>query len=114
MSVHEIRHPLIRHKLGLMRSADLSTRSFRQLASEVGCLLTYEATKDLELEPYQVDGWCGPVTAERIKGKKITVVPILRAGIGIRRFAPVRRTGRRQAKTGGYLQCLHTSSLSGY
>lgn len=83
MSVHEIRHPLIRHKLGLMRSADLSTRSFRQLASEVGCLLTYEATKDLELEPYQVDGWCGPVTAERIKGKKITVVPILRAGIGM-------------------------------
>ena len=83
MSVHEIRHPLIRHKLGLMRAANLSTRSFRQLASEVGCLLTYEATKDLELESYEVDGWCGPVTAERIKGKKITVVPILRAGIGM-------------------------------
>nr|WP_067296269.1 uracil phosphoribosyltransferase [Marinobacterium profundum] len=83
MSVHEIRHPLVRHKLGLMRAADLSTRSFRQLASEVGCLLTYEATKDLELETYQVEGWCGPMTAERIKGKKITVVPILRAGIGM-------------------------------
>ncbi|MCP8687019.1 uracil phosphoribosyltransferase [Marinobacterium sedimentorum] len=83
MSVHEIRHPLVRHKLGLMRAAGLSTRSFRQLASEVGCLLTYEATKDLELETYQVDGWCGPMTAERIKGKKITVVPILRAGIGM-------------------------------
>ncbi|ANG64024.1 uracil phosphoribosyltransferase [Marinobacterium aestuarii] len=83
MSVHEIRHPLVRHKLGLMRAAGLSTRSFRQLASEVGCLLTYEATKDLELETYQVDGWCGAMTAERIKGKKITVVPILRAGIGM-------------------------------
>jgi uracil phosphoribosyltransferase len=83
MSVHEIRHPLVRHKLGLMRAAGLSTRSFRQLASEVGCLLTYEATKDLELETYQVEGWCGPMTAERIKGKKITVVPILRAGIGM-------------------------------
>ncbi len=83
MSVHEIRHPLVRHKLGLMRSRDLSTRSFRQLASEVACLLTYEGTKDLELETYEVKGWCGPIQAERIKGKKITVVPILRAGLGM-------------------------------
>ncbi|GGO82275.1 uracil phosphoribosyltransferase [Marinobacterium nitratireducens] len=83
MSVHEIRHPLVRHKLGLMRSRDLSTRSFRQLASEVACLLTYEGTKDLELETYEVEGWCGPIQAERIKGKKITVVPILRAGLGM-------------------------------
>lgn len=83
MSVHEIKHPLVRHKIGLMRKRDMSTRSFRQLAAEVGCLLTYEATKDLELEDYQLDGWCGEVTAERIKGKKITVVPILRAGLGM-------------------------------
>lgn len=83
MSVNEIRHPLVRHKLGLMRSVDRSTRGFRQLAAEVGCLLTYEATKDLELESYEVEGWCGPIQAERIKGKKFTVVPILRAGIGM-------------------------------
>jgi len=83
MSVHEIKHPLVRHKIGLMRKRDMSTRSFRQLAAEVGCLLTYEATKDLEVEEYQLDGWCGEVTAERIKGKKITVVPILRAGLGM-------------------------------
>lgn len=83
MSVHEIKHPLVRHKIGLMRKRDMSTRSFRQLAAEVGCLLTYEATKDLEVEDYQLDGWCGEVTAERIKGKKITVVPILRAGLGM-------------------------------
>lgn len=83
MSVHEIRHPLVRHKLGLMRQKDISTRSFRQLAAEVGNLLTYEATKDLELEDYTVDGWCGDIQAERIKGKKITVVPILRAGLGM-------------------------------
>lgn len=83
MSIHEIKHPLVRHKIGLMRKRDMSTRSFRQLAAEVGCLLTYEATKDLELEEYQLDGWCGEVTAERIKGKKITVVPILRAGLGM-------------------------------
>ena len=83
MSIHEIKHPLVQHKLGLMRASNKSTRSFRQLAAEVGCLLTYEATKDLELEPYTVKGWCGDIQAERIKGKKITVVPILRAGLGM-------------------------------
>ena len=83
MSLHEIKHPLVQHKLGLMRSVDKSTRGFRQLAAEVGCLLTYEATKDLELEPYEIEGWNGPVTVQRIKGKKITVVPILRAGLGM-------------------------------
>lgn len=83
MSLHEIKHPLVQHKLGLMRSVDKSTRGFRQLAAEVGCLLTYEATKDLELEPYDIEGWNGTVTVQRIKGKKITVVPILRAGLGM-------------------------------
>lgn len=83
MSVHEIRHPLVRHKIGLMRNQSMSTRGFRLLASEVGNLLTYEATRDLELENYEQDGWCGPVTCERIRGKKITVVPILRAGLGM-------------------------------
>ena len=83
MSVQEIKHPLVRHKLSLMREGDKSTRSFRQLAAEVGALLTYEATKDLELEEYDLEGWCGPIKGERIKGKKFTVVPILRAGIGM-------------------------------
>ncbi len=83
MPVHEIRHPLIRHKLGLMRRAEISTKNFRELAQEVGALLTYEATKDLPLEQYEIPGWAGPVTVEKISGKKITVVPILRAGIGM-------------------------------
>ncbi len=83
MSVHEIRHPLVQHKLGLLRQQSLSTRSFRQLTAEVGSLLTYEATSDLALEDYQVDTWMGPAAAQRIKGKKVTVVPILRAGIGM-------------------------------
>lgn len=83
MPVHEIRHPLIRHKLGLMRRADISTKNFRELAQELGALLTYEATQDLPLEDAQIDGWCGTVKVERIAGKKITVVPILRAGIGM-------------------------------
>ena len=83
MSAHEIRHPLIRHKLGLMRRADISTKNFRELAQELGTLLTYEATKDLPLETHAIDGWSGVVEVEKIAGKKITVVPILRAGIGM-------------------------------
>lgn len=83
MPVHEIRHPLIRHKLGLMRRAEISTKNFRELAQELGALLTYEATQDLPLEDETIEGWCGAVKVERIAGKKITVVPILRAGIGM-------------------------------
>ena len=83
MSVHVVEHPLIQHKLGIMREKDLSTKDFRDLASEVARLLTYEATKDLVTEPRSVEGWAGEVTVQRIKGKKITVVPILRAGLGM-------------------------------
>jgi uracil phosphoribosyltransferase len=83
VSVHEVQHPLIQHKLGLMRKSDLSTKQFRELASEVARLLTYEATKDLETETITVNGWAGPVSVRQIKGKKITVVPILRAGLGM-------------------------------
>lgn len=83
MSVFEIKHPLVQHKISLMRGKHMSTRSFRQLAAEVGSLLTYEATKDLKLEDYQMDGWDGKLTGQRIVGKKATVVPILRAGIGM-------------------------------
>ncbi|MFO7746600.1 MAG: uracil phosphoribosyltransferase [Orrella sp.] len=83
MAIHEIDHPLIRHKLGLMRRADLSTKSFRELTREIAQLLMYEASRDLALEPATEEGWCGSVQVERIAGKKITVVPILRAGIGM-------------------------------
>ncbi|AIL32255.1 uracil phosphoribosyltransferase [Basilea psittacipulmonis] len=83
MAVFEIRHPLVRHKLGLMRNVALSTKDFRELAQEVATLLTYEATKDLPLETTTITGWCGEVEVEKIAGKKFTVVPILRAGIGM-------------------------------
>ena len=83
MPIHEIRHPLIRHKLGLMRRADLSTKNFREMSQEIAALLTYEATKDLPLEPHTIQGWCGEVDVEKLAGKKVTVVPILRAGIGM-------------------------------
>jgi len=83
MAVHVVDHPLVRHKLGLLRRHDLSTKSFREIASEIATLLTYEATKDLLTERVTIDGWAGPVEVEQIRGKKITVVPILRAGLGM-------------------------------
>ena len=83
MPVIEVRHPLIRHKIGLMREGDISTKKFRELAAEVARLLTSEACSDFELEPVTINGWAGDVEIEQIKGKKVTVVPILRAGLGM-------------------------------
>lgn len=83
MKITVVDHPLVQHKLGLMRRADLSTKEFRDLASEVATLLTYEATADLPMEEVEVDGWAGPVRVRRIKGRKVTLVPILRAGLGM-------------------------------
>ncbi|MEQ5834363.1 uracil phosphoribosyltransferase [Marinobacter halodurans] len=83
MPVLEVKHPLIRHKLGLMRRADISTKNFRELAQEITALLTYEATKDFQLEKQTIQGWAGPVEVDRVSGKKVTIVPILRAGMGM-------------------------------
>jgi uracil phosphoribosyltransferase len=83
MTVFVEDHPLIKHKLGLMRQKDISTKDFRDLSSEVARLLTNEATKNLVTETKVIEGWAGKVEVEKIKGKKITVVPILRAGIGM-------------------------------
>ena len=83
MKIVEVRHPLVQHKIGLMRDASLSTKDFRELANELGELLAYEATADLETEAHTLAGWAGPVTVQRIAGAKITLVPILRAGLGM-------------------------------
>ncbi len=56
MKIVEVKHPLVKHKLGLMREHDISTKRFRELASEVGSLLTYEATADLETEKVTIEG----------------------------------------------------------
>lgn len=83
MSVTVVDHPLIRHKLGLLRTFDISTSKFRALANEITRLLTYEATKDLQTEPVKIMSWAGEIEVETISGKMITVVPILRAGLGM-------------------------------
>ncbi len=83
MPVTVVDHPLVRHKLGYLRENGLSTKDFRQLAGEIARLITYEATKSLPTEKVTIHGWAGPVEVDRIVGKKITVVPILRAGLGM-------------------------------
>ncbi len=83
MAVHVVDHPLIKHKLSLLRENSTSTSEFRQVANELGALLCYEATRNLPLKRRFVDGWAGKVEIEEIKGKKLTVVPILRAGLGL-------------------------------
>ena len=83
MSTIEVRHPLVKHKIGLLREVDISTKKFRELTAELARLLTYEACRDFELERCTIQGWAGPVEIEQIKGKKVTVVPILRAGLGM-------------------------------
>ena len=83
MSLYTVEHPLVKHKLGILRRHDISVREFRSVSNELCRLLTYEATKSLETEKVTVQGWAGPVEVDRIKGKKITAVPILRAGLGM-------------------------------
>lgn len=83
MPVVAITHPLVQHKIGLMREVDISTKKFRELTAEIARLLAYEACKDFELETVTIQGWCSPVEVQQIKGKKVTVVPILRAGLGM-------------------------------
>ncbi|MED7789571.1 uracil phosphoribosyltransferase [Francisella sp. 19X1-34] len=84
MKIVEVKHPMVQHKLGLMRAAGISTQEFRRLTKEITSLLTYEVTSSFKLEKIQILGWQGNnIDVEQIKGKKLTVVPILRAGLGM-------------------------------
>ena len=83
MPVIQIHHPLVKHKVGLLRDADISTKKFRELTARAGALLAYEATADFPLEKTTIECWSGPVEIDQIGGKKVTVVPILRAGLGM-------------------------------
>src|SRR5690606_32048528 len=83
MPIHEIRHPPFRHKIGLMREVHITPKKFLVLTAELERLLAYEACKEFELEKVTLQGWAGPVEIDQIKGKKVTVVPILRAGLGM-------------------------------
>jgi uracil phosphoribosyltransferase len=83
MPVIAVAHPLVRHKIGLLREADISTKKFRELTAEITRLLAYEASADFPLERTTLSCWSGPVEVEQVAGRKVTIVPILRAGLGM-------------------------------
>jgi uracil phosphoribosyltransferase len=76
-------HPLVEHKLTLMRDQATSTAQFRRLLREIATLLCYEVTRDLVLEPVKIETPVAPMTARKIAGKKLVFAPILRAGVGL-------------------------------
>ena len=80
--VNLVSHPLVQHKLTLMRERDRSIKGFRELLNEIGTLLCYEVTADLPLEMVDIETPLTPMKAPMIAGKKLTFAPILRAGVG--------------------------------
>ena len=76
-------HPLIQHKLTLLRDRGTTTRDFKQLVGEIATLMAYEVTKDLATEPVEIDTPLERMTGRQVSGKKLTLVPILRAGLGM-------------------------------
>ena len=96
-SVFTMDHPLIQHKIGIMRQKTTSTKEFRDLVSEVAMLICYEASRDLPLSEKLIETPLMPATVREIRGKKLCVVPILRAGLhmadGILRLIPNAKVG---------------------
>lgn len=81
--VHVFDHPLIQHKLSYIRDARTGTKEFRELVDEVGMLMAYEVTRGLELQDVEIQTPVTKMTAKRLAGKKLAIVPILRAGLGM-------------------------------
>ena len=90
-------HPLIQHKLSILRDKNTSVKEFRELISEIAMLMCYEATRDLPLEEVEIETPIAKAKVHRIAGKKLAVVPILRAGLGMDEAIKCRETG--EAKT---------------
>ncbi|MDD3920046.1 MAG: uracil phosphoribosyltransferase [Eubacteriales bacterium] len=90
-------HPLVQHNLSLLRDKDTSTKAFRELVEELALLMAYEATRDLELCDTEVETPIGMAKCKKLAGKKLGIVPILRAGLGmvdgVMRLIPAARVG---------------------
>ena len=82
-NVYVMDHPLIQHKIGLIRREATGSRDFRALVSEIATLMCYEATRDLKLEDVKIKTPICETTAKQLEGKKLAIIPILRAGIGM-------------------------------
>ena len=95
--LHVIDHPLIVHKLSIMREKETGSKDFRQLLDEISMLMGYELTRDLPLEDYDMETPVAPTVGKKISGKKLAIVPILRAGLGmadgILKLVPVAKVG---------------------
>ncbi len=76
-------HPLIQHKIGLIRRKDTGTKDFRQTISEIAMLICYEATRELKLDDVEIETPICKTTVKELRGKKMAIVPILRAGLGM-------------------------------
>lgn len=96
-TLHVIDHPLIQHKLTIMRKSSTSSKDFRQLLEEISMLMGYEVTRDLPLEEVEITTPVAKATEKQIAGKKLAIVPILRAGLGmvdgLLSLVPVARVG---------------------
>ena len=94
---HLVDHPLVQHKLTIMRRIGTSSKDFRQLLDEISMLMGYEVTRDLPLEDIEIETPVAKTVAKRIAGKKLAIVPILRAGLGmvdgLLSLVPVARVG---------------------
>lgn len=83
MQIHIISHPLVAHKLTIMRQKDTSSKDFRTLLEEITVLMGYEITRDLPLEDLPIETPIGPMLGKKLSGKKLGIVPVLRAGLGM-------------------------------
>ena len=81
--LHVFDHPLIQHKLSILRDKNTSVKEFRELVGEIAMLMCYEATRDLPLEDVEIETPVAKATVKRLAGKKLAIVPILRAGLGM-------------------------------
>lgn len=81
--IFEMSHPLIIHKLSIIRKKDTSTKDFKELVNEVAMLMAYEVTRDFQLEDVEIETPICTATCKMLKGKKVAIVPILRAGLGM-------------------------------
>ena len=81
--LHVFDHPLIQHKLSILRDKNTSVKEFRELVGEIAMLMCYEATRDLPLEEVEIETPVAKATVKRLAGKKLAIVPILRAGLGM-------------------------------
>ena len=95
--VHLINHPMVQHKLSIMRDKETGSKDFRQLLKEISLLMGYEVTRDIPLDPIEIETPICKMTARQVSGRKLAIVPILRAGLGmvegLLELVPVARVG---------------------